>query len=146
MFAVTYLHYFHNPSPHPLYHIQPIIAVADGSLTCSQHAPFSAHVSTVEWVTWADSRWCSLGGWDSVCLLSPLPAQYIFILLRSPLPQDQWRYSGPLLLCHHLPYMWMDRQTDRRRDVSVLSLELFIQGTSGCSLTCSWDGEPWGSS
>lgn len=90
LFAQSSLH-----SPPSLFHIQPIITLADGSLTCSQHAPFPAHVSAVEWVTWADSRWCSLGGWAPVCLLSPLPAQSIIILLCSPLPQDHWRYSGP---------------------------------------------------
>lgn len=155
MFAVTYLYHSHNPlSTHPppllpfsLFHIQPIIAVADGSLTCSQHAPFPAHVSAAEWVTWADSRWCSLGRWGPLCLLSPLPAQSIIILLRSPLPQDHWRYSGPPSSVPSFTLLAGEgRGGSGGGGVSGLSLGLFIKGASGCSLTCSLDGEPWGSS
>lgn len=134
---------FPESSLHPpsLFHIQPIIVAADGSLTCSQHAPFPAHVSvvdespelTADGALWVDEA-------RSVCSVhSPRNLSSFFSALLSPKTTE-----GTLdhhLMRHHLPYVL----GGAGGDVSVLSLGLFIQGASGCSLTCSLDREPWGS-
>lgn len=107
-----------------LFHIQPIIVVPDGNLMCSQCAPLHAHVSAVEWVTWTDSRWCSLGMWGLICPFSPLSMQSIIILLLCLLPQDHWRDSRPPSSVPSFTFV--------QGNVSVLSLGLFIQGARGC--------------
>lgn len=93
-------------------------------LLCSQHPPLHAHVSTVEWVTWTDSRWCSLGKWGLISLLSPLFMQSIIILLLCLLPEDHWRDSGPPSSVPSFTFV--------QGNVSLLSLGLFMQGASCC--------------
>lgn len=73
---------------------------------CSQRASLRAHVSTVEWVTWTDSRWCSLGTRCLIHPLSPLSKQSIIILLLCLIPQDHWGDSGPPFLCAII-YFWV---------------------------------------
>lgn len=109
--------------PLSLFHIQPIIGAPDGSLMCSQRAPLHAHVSAVEWVTWTDSRWCSLGTRGLIHPLSPLSLQSIIILLLCLLPQDHWGDSGPPSSVPSFTFV--------QGNVSLLSLGLFIQGAGG---------------
>lgn len=86
-----------------LFHIQPINGGPDGCLMRSQRALLHAHVSAVEWVTWTDSRWCSLGMRGLIRQLSSIPMQSIIIPFSVFSPKTTEKTLDHHPLCHHLP-------------------------------------------
>lgn len=118
--------------------MMPITGLPDGSLRHSQRVPLQAHVGAVEWVTWTNSRWCSLGMRGLIHPLSLLSMQSIIIPPSLSSPPRPSRVFCTTILCAIITFV--------QENVSLLSLGLFIQGASGSEATCSLDRDPWGTS